>query len=639
MYKIVHKPWGKEEWLELNEFYCYKRIYINAGYKTSYQYHEFKKETNYIISGTAEVWLENDLGVVEKKIMKEGEFFNVHPPKKHRVIALTDLILQEVSTPHVDDVFRINDEFGRDNGKIESEHKTPAVLILTAGLSTRLGSLTKNINKGLLPINNKAIISHIIQKFPENYDFVIALGYKSESLKEYCMLSYPNHKFIFVDIDNFDSDGSGPGYSALKCKEYLKRPFYFITNDCIIDSKIPHLDGNWLGVYPTAFPEKYSTVDIGGNNEIIGFTNKNLNGYNHAFVGFAGIWDYEIFWEQLSGNIKNGELVSAFENYKLYPNFKSKHVSWFDTGNLDDLNHTKKYFKDNPMSLYKVTDEITYNENRFIKFNPNENIILNKTSRAKILNNLIPSNFIEKKYFISYDWEPGKTLYEYDKLSYFLKFLNFFESTIKNSSKKNVSLLPELQEFYIKKTKNRKSDFLKRFNNSYLTEQFKINGVYFQSMENLLSDLDLSSLFDTIFYDKFHGDLQFDNIIFNEDLSKFTYIDWRESFAGNTEFGDIYYDLAKLYGGCIIPYNLIKMSSFLNFSEGSTTISYDYEISDDLKKFKYEYEKWLEFQGFNLNKVKILTGLIFLNMSPLHDDLFSKMLWFKSIEILSNVNQ
>ena len=60
MYKVVHKPWGKEEWLELNDAYCYKRIYINAGYKTSYQYHQFKKETNYIISGEAEVWLEND---------------------------------------------------------------------------------------------------------------------------------------------------------------------------------------------------------------------------------------------------------------------------------------------------------------------------------------------------------------------------------------------------------------------------------------------------------------------------------------------------------------------------------------------------------------------------------------------------
>ena len=64
--KIVTKPWGKEEWLELNPAYCYKRIYINAGHKTSYQYHNFKYETNYIISGEAEIWLENDIGVVEK---------------------------------------------------------------------------------------------------------------------------------------------------------------------------------------------------------------------------------------------------------------------------------------------------------------------------------------------------------------------------------------------------------------------------------------------------------------------------------------------------------------------------------------------------------------------------------------------
>ena len=41
----VYKPWGREVWLELNERYCYKRIYINAGTKTSYQYHEKKIET------------------------------------------------------------------------------------------------------------------------------------------------------------------------------------------------------------------------------------------------------------------------------------------------------------------------------------------------------------------------------------------------------------------------------------------------------------------------------------------------------------------------------------------------------------------------------------------------------------------
>jgi len=120
--KEVSKPWGKEVWLELNDKYCYKRIYINAGTRTSYQYHINKLETNYIIDGKAEVWLENDEGVVEKKEMKKNDFFTVIPPRKHRVIAITDLILQEVSTPEVDDVIRIEDDESRGDGKILSEH-------------------------------------------------------------------------------------------------------------------------------------------------------------------------------------------------------------------------------------------------------------------------------------------------------------------------------------------------------------------------------------------------------------------------------------------------------------------------------------------------------------------------------------
>lgn len=122
MVKEVFKPWGKEVWLELNERYCYKRIYINAGHRTSFQYHEQKLETNYIVDGVAEVWLEDENGVVEKKEMQAGDFFTVKPPKKHRVIAKTDIVLMEVSTPEVDDVIRIEDDTSRPDGKIESEH-------------------------------------------------------------------------------------------------------------------------------------------------------------------------------------------------------------------------------------------------------------------------------------------------------------------------------------------------------------------------------------------------------------------------------------------------------------------------------------------------------------------------------------
>ena len=57
-----------------------------------------------------------------------------------------------------------------------------------------------------------------------------------------------------------------------------------------------------------------------------------------------------------------------------------------------------------------------------------------------------------------------------------------------------------------------------------------------------------------------------------------------------------------------------------------------------LSKFKAIYEDWIIANNYDLNKVKTITALIFLNMSPLHDEKFGKMLWFKCIEILSNVN-
>ena len=120
--KVVTKPWGKEIWLELNDSYCYKRIYINAGHQTSFQYHKNKLETNYIIEGEAVIWLENDQGVITKTKMTKDDCFTVTPPKKHRVIAITDIILQEVSTPEVDDVIRIEDDSDRGDGKIDSEY-------------------------------------------------------------------------------------------------------------------------------------------------------------------------------------------------------------------------------------------------------------------------------------------------------------------------------------------------------------------------------------------------------------------------------------------------------------------------------------------------------------------------------------
>ncbi len=637
MYKVVHKPWGKEEWLALNEFYCYKRIYINAGYKTSFQWHEQKHETNYIIKGEAEVWLENDEGEIIKKVMKAGEFFDVVPPKKHRVIAITDIILQEVSTPHVDDVFRINDEFNRADGKIDAEHKTPSVFLLAAGVGSRLKNLTDSVNKAMLPINNKAIISNIIEKFPKEYEIVVALGYKGDELEQYCKLAHPQNNFKFITISDFDGEDSGPGQSALQCKEYLQRPFYFIVADCIIDSKLPHLDGNWLGVYPTSYPEKYSTVKIDTQDNILDFVNKSNKGFDNAFIGLASIWDYKTFWNQLQSNIKKGEIVSAFNNVGSYPNFKVKHLKWLDTGNLDDLNKTKEYFNDKPLSLYKVTSEITYKlDNNFLKFNPSKKNISDKSKRAKELNGLIPPNFQNTENFISYKWEPGKTLYEWDSLPLYNKFLDKLSYNIKMSKTKNGDEVT-FNDFYVDKTKSRMDKFITRFGKKYFTQSFTINGVKRPSFEKIMDKIDLTSLYDNPLYSLFHGDLQFDNIVYNDEEDKFTYIDWRESFGGDTSGGDIYYDLAKMYGGTLIPYNLAKLPNFVSLNEGVSFIDYSYSKSDNLTKFVNLYKNWIIKEGWDWKKIKLITALIFLNMSPLHDEKFGKMLWFKSLELFDEI--
>jgi mannose-6-phosphate isomerase-like protein (cupin superfamily) len=118
----VEKPWGYELWLELNEFYAYKLIHMEKGNKCSLQSHDYKIEANYVIEGEAEVLLENDEGVMESKIYKAGSGWTVPLGRKHRVIARESYTALEVSTPHLNDVVRYEDDTNRVSGKIESEH-------------------------------------------------------------------------------------------------------------------------------------------------------------------------------------------------------------------------------------------------------------------------------------------------------------------------------------------------------------------------------------------------------------------------------------------------------------------------------------------------------------------------------------
>jgi mannose-6-phosphate isomerase len=131
--KKVDKPWGYELWLtgEHPQF-AFKKLFIKAGTKTSLQYHNFKRETMIFWDGKAALHYRSNpkvsidqvkSGDVSSTPLVRGDLVQVFPHQIHRVEAVSDIHLFEVSTAHLDDVVRVSDDANRANGRIAEEHK------------------------------------------------------------------------------------------------------------------------------------------------------------------------------------------------------------------------------------------------------------------------------------------------------------------------------------------------------------------------------------------------------------------------------------------------------------------------------------------------------------------------------------
>ena len=111
----VEKPWDSELIYALSEAYCGKVLVVLAGHALSLQYHEEKDEAWYVQSGRASLELgtvggDASLHTVE---IRPGDAFRFRPGTIHRVTAIEDTVILEVSTPHLHDVVRLDDRYGR----------------------------------------------------------------------------------------------------------------------------------------------------------------------------------------------------------------------------------------------------------------------------------------------------------------------------------------------------------------------------------------------------------------------------------------------------------------------------------------------------------------------------------------------
>jgi mannose-6-phosphate isomerase-like protein (cupin superfamily) len=107
------KPWGYELLWAYTPKYAGKLLFVKKGHRLSLQYHKKKDETLYVHKGKAVIVLEASNGQVGRLEATPGYCFRVHPLTKHRIEALEDTMLFEVSTPELDDVERLEDDYGR----------------------------------------------------------------------------------------------------------------------------------------------------------------------------------------------------------------------------------------------------------------------------------------------------------------------------------------------------------------------------------------------------------------------------------------------------------------------------------------------------------------------------------------------
>lgn len=505
------------------------------------------------------------------------------------------------------------------------------VLITSAGLGSRLGDLCKNLNKSLLAINHKPVISHIIEKFPVDVPIVVALGYKADLVRQYLQIAHHDRNFTFVEVHNFSGPGSGLGLTLLECKDYLQCPFVFCSNDTIVDEAIPEPTEDWIGYENnrTDSPSQYRTLQIkdGMVSRLLDKTEREFGVF--PYIGLAGIHDYKSFWTYLTYGKGHGA-IEIGESYALREmigqgrlSIKALPFIWYDTGNVQSLTRIQNQYKSEHNILPKEDEAIWFVNGLTVKYFANKETVTNKVARAQYLRPYVPDDIGYMDNMFGYSFIRGKVASSIMTVPLLKDLLETCESMwdVGNyTSSAYLTLKDACRKFYQMKTYDRVVKFRQTDKKEIINGQ-EIPGVY-----ELLEQVPWMTLEQNCVPAMIHGDLHNENIILSEN-GKWCFIDWREDFAGEV-CGDLQYDLAKLAHGLQISHPLVNAGHF-DIKENDGVVTFDIHRSQKLVECEEFFWGYIQNKLIvNVKNVKILTALIYLNIACLHEKPYGTFLWY-----------
>ena len=507
------------------------------------------------------------------------------------------------------------------------------VCILAAGRGTRLGRMSDYTNKALIPVAYQPVLSRVIGRFPGDTSFVIAVGYKSELLRDYVSIAHPDLDVTFVEVDNYAGKGSGPGYSLLCCKAQLQEPFFLTTCDTLVDEEIPEVDSNWVGVAPHPHVEQYCSVGLDDQDRVVRIDYKEPVAGNLVFIGIAGIYDVDAFWEALESNRKlvfgEHQIANGLEG--LLPHgLGGRRFTWHDTGSIDSWQQTNCYYGTDFRNFDKENEFLYFVDDSVIKFFADSRMAQARIERNRLLGDLCPTITASTANFYRYAFIEGPTLAEVVDDPTFGRFLDWCRDRLwihkDLTAEEADDFRSRCRYFYKDKTEQRLSQFYRVTRISDRPEV--INGYQVETVQDLLARIDWGWLSDGIPV-QFHGDLHFDNTVvpMNRADGEFKLLDWRQDFCSLLEYGDWYYDLAKIHHELIISHEEIKKNVYEVKIEGST-VRFWYATRSEFLSCQKVMRRFVQEAGLEYTKVLLLTHLIFLNMSPLHHHPFNLLLYY-----------
>ncbi len=499
---------------------------------------------------------------------------------------------------------------------------TRSVLITTSGIGNRLGELTRFTNKSLVAVGDKPAISRIIELYPEDTRFVVTIGYQGLMVKEFLEIAYPRKTFEFVSVGNFDGPGSSLGFSMLQAAKLLETPFVFHASDTLLTVPVPDASTNWLGGFIGKGAAEYTSFDCRG--EVVAKTHpKGQDNFDYLYIGVAGIHSHLEFWDALRRAHNKNPLDSSLNDITAIQDLIENHhrfelklfQEWEDIGNIKSLSKARISFPRELETLEKNNEDIFRIQDNVIKYFADKEICSKRIQRGKLLYPAVPIISSHNSHYYRYAFVDGKIASDGINQEVFSEILEWANSNIWSKKFFGVSkneFQQKCHAFYFEKTAERAKQYFSK--TGHVDGNQSINGMEVPTMAEIMNKLNDEEL-ELGYQSVIHGDFILDNILTTE--KGFLAIDWRQDFAGLLETGDLYYDLAKLNHSLTMNHHQLKLGNYqCKVEELETQIQIVRQ--PELLACEKVIEEFVENNNLSLRKVKLLTALIWINMSPLH---------------------